>query len=113
MKIKNKQGIKIGIVGIGGKMGQSIAKLAINDPKVFINSGIDHAKSKLAGKDIGDLVGEASLNIYVSDNIQKFFNKIDVIVEFGLEEATKMFVKAASKRNVAFVSGSTVCQSKL
>ena len=107
MKIKNKQGIKIGIVGIGGKMGQSIAKLAINDPKIFINSGIDHAKSKLAGKDIGDLVGEASLNIYVSDNIQKFFNNIDVIVEFGLEEATKMFVKEASKRNVAFVSGST------
>ena len=49
MKIKNKQGIKIGIVGIGGKMGQSIAKLAINDSKVFINSGIDHAKSKLVG----------------------------------------------------------------
>ena len=31
-------------------MGQSIAKLAINDPKIFINSGIDHAKSKVGKK---------------------------------------------------------------
>ena len=33
MKKQKKQIIKIGIVGIGGKMGQVIAKLALQDPK--------------------------------------------------------------------------------
>jgi 4-hydroxy-tetrahydrodipicolinate reductase len=107
MKLKKKQIIKIGIVGVAGKMGQKIAKLAIKDPSITINGGSEYSKHKMIGKDIGDLVGEASLNIYVSDNIQSFFNKLDVVIEFGLEEATLMFVKEASKRNVAFVSGST------
>ena len=48
-----------------------------------------------------------NINIFVSDNIIEFFNDLDVVIEFGLEEATIKFVKEASKRNVAFVSGST------
>ena len=62
MKKKYKQNIKIGIVGIGGKMGKSIAKLAMNDPKVFINSGIENSKSEYIGKDIGDLVFSSGLS---------------------------------------------------
>ncbi len=107
MSIKNKKIIKIGIVGIGGKMGQAIAKLAIHDSNVSISGGIEYTKHKLIGKDIGDLVGEQSSSVYVSDNTESFFNNLDVVVEFGLEKATKKFVKEASKRNIAFVSGST------
>ena len=36
MKKQKNKIIKIGIVGIGGKMGQAIAKLALQDSKVSI-----------------------------------------------------------------------------
>ena len=36
--IKNKK-IRIGVVGIAGKMGQAIANLAINDPEISLNAG--------------------------------------------------------------------------
>ncbi len=105
--MKYKEVIKIGIVGVGGKMGQAIARLAIHDPNVTINGASEYTNHKWIGKDIGDLLGELSINVFVSDNMQSFFKNLDVVIEFGLEEATIKFVKEASKRNVAFISGST------
>ena len=90
-----------------GKMGQAIAKLAMHDPNVSINGASEYNNHKWIGKDIGDLLGELSINVFVSDNMQSFFKNLDVVIEFGLEEATIKFVKEASKRNVAFISGST------
>ncbi|MDC3024092.1 4-hydroxy-tetrahydrodipicolinate reductase, partial [Alphaproteobacteria bacterium] len=82
-------------------------KLAMRDSEISLCGGIEHTKHKLLGKDIGELAGEIPLNVYVTDEIKSFFNNLDVAIEFGLEQATKKFVKEASKRNVAFVSGST------
>ena len=107
MKKKNKQLIKIGIVGVGGKMGKAIAKLALQDMKISIEGASEYAKHKLIGKDIGEYLGESASNTYITDNIDSFFNNLDVVIEFGLEKATIKFAKEASKRRVAFISGST------
>ena len=94
-------------------MGQAIAKLALQDSKVSIKGGSEQKNHKVLKKDIGDLLGSTKLNVHVTDNIIKFFNNLDVVIEFGLEEATTKFVKEASKRNVAFVSGSTGLSRRL
>lgn len=112
MKKQKNKIVKIGIVGIGGKMGKAIAKLALQDPNVSIKGGSEQPKHKVLKKDIGDLLGASKINVHVTDNIIKFFNNLDVVIEFGLEEATTRFVKEASKRNVAFVSGSTGLSNK-
>ena len=54
-------------------------------------------------KDIGDLLGELSINIFVSDNMQSFFKNLDVVIEFGLEEATIKFVKAIKEMLLLFL----------
>ena len=84
----------------------------MQDPKVSIKGGSEQTNHKVLKKDIGDLLGASKLNVHVTDNITKFFNNLDVVIEFGLEEATIRFVKEASKRNVAFVSGSTGLSNK-
>ena len=93
MKKKQNKIIKIGIVGIGGKMGKAIAKISLARPKVSIKGGSEQANHKVLKKDIGDLLGASKLNVHVTDNIIKFFNNLDVVIEFGLEEATIRFVK--------------------
>ena len=103
---KNKK-IRIGVVGIAGKMGQAIANLAINDPEISLNAGSEKKDHNLIGTDIGLLLGKNNLNVFVEDNMKKFFKNIDVVIEFGLKKATNSYLREAGKRKVAFLSGST------
>ena len=48
----------------------------------------------------------AIVNIKTDDE-KTFFKDIDVVIEFGLEEATLNFLKHAHRNRVAFISGST------
>ena len=41
------------------------------------------------------------------DNLRTFFKDLNVVIEFGLEEATIRYLKEANKFNVAYISGST------
>ena len=52
MKKKQNNIIKIGIVGIGGRMGQAIAKIALQDSKVSINGGSEQTNHKVLKKDL-------------------------------------------------------------
>ena len=105
--MKNKKIVRVGIVGVAGKMGKAIASLAIKDPEMLVKGGSEYPKHRLIGKDIGLILGEKSINIPITSSLKSFFNNLDVVIEFGLEDATIMFLKEASRQNVAFLSGST------
>ena len=106
MVTKNKK-IRIGIVGIEGRMGKSIALAVLKSSGVELVSGIEHSKHKMLGKDIGIINGEKELGVKVTDNVDEFFKNLDVVIEFGLEPATKKYLLYAKKYKKAFVSGST------
>ena len=105
--MKKNKSIKLGIVGVAGKMGKAIASLAINDPQISLNAGSEHPKHKLIGSDIGVMLGYDPINAHVTDNLRTFFKDLNVVIEFGLEEATIRYLKEANKFNVAYISGST------
>ncbi len=111
MKPENKN-IKIGIVGVEGRMGKSIALAVLKSAGVELVAGIEYKKHKMLGKDIGVLNGEKEIGIKVTDNIDEFFKNIDVVIEFGLEQATKEYLLYAKKYKKAFVSGSTALSNK-
>ena len=105
--MKKKKEINIGIVGVAGKMGKTIAKYVIQDPRLSLKAGSEYLNHKLLGKDVGIMLGGKHTNIKITDNIKTFFDNLDVVIEFGLEEATVKYLKEASKKKVAFLSGST------
>ena len=105
--IKKSKKIRVGIIGVAGKMGKEIANIAINDPSMSLNAGSEENSHELIGEDIGKILGKNPLNVFVDDNIKSFFKNIDVAIEFGLEQATIRYLKEASKCKVAFLSGST------
>ena len=113
MKKKKNKIVKIGIVGIGGKMGKAIAKLALKDTSISIKGGSEQPNHKVLKKDIGDLLGASKLNVHVTDNIIKFFNYLDVVIEFGLEEATTRFVKRLAREMLPSFQEVQVFQIKL
>ena len=111
MAIHNKN-IKIGVVGVEGRMGKSIVLAVLKSTGVELVSGIEHKKHKMLGRDIGLINGEKELGIKVTDNIEEFFKKLDVVIEFGLEPATKEYLLHAKKYKKVFISGSTALTNK-
>ncbi len=109
---KNKKNINIGVVGIAGRMGMSIARTALVTPNINLQAGSEHKRHKMLGKDIGHLIGGKKLDLNVTSNADEFFKNIDVAIEFGLEKATKEYLLEAKKHRKAFVSGSTALSKK-
>ncbi len=105
MKIKKKA--RVGIVGVSGKMGKTITLAAIKSSEIVLASGSEFKKHKDLGKDIGTIIGKKPLGIKVTADHKVFCNDIDVIIEFGLESATKEYLSLAKKNKIAFISGST------
>ena len=74
MVTKNKK-IRIGIVGIEGRMGKSIALAVLKSSGVELVSGIEHSKHKMLGKDIGII--NSLVNMYGEDkkniNFKKYY----------------------------------------
>lgn len=109
---KNKKKVNIGIVGIAGRMGISIALAALKNPNINLQAGSEHKGHRMLGKDIGNVIGEKKLGINVTSNLDDFFRNIDVVIEFGLEKATKQYLLASKKYNKPFISGSTALSRK-
>ena len=105
--MKKKAKIRIGIVGISGRMGKSIAMAISKSPDVILTAGCEHKKHKDIGKDIGVVVGNKPIGELVTSNHKEFCKNVDVIIEFGLEKATKEYLAVANKNKLAFISGST------
>lgn len=105
--MKKNSKIKIGIVGISGRMGKSIARAVQKSPDVLLTAGCEYKKHKDIGKDIGIVTGNKSIGVFVTSDHKEFCKNIDVIIEFGLEKATKEYLAVAKKNKIAFISGST------
>ena len=71
--------IKVAVAGVLGKMGSEVVK-AVNDDKNTVLTGAVDIKE--IGKDSGILVLNAENNVKIVDDISKFSEKPDVIVDF-------------------------------
>ncbi len=107
-----KRKVKIGVVGICGRMGKAIAKASLNNKNVTLVSGSEFKNHKDVGKDIGIIIGEKPLGIKVTSQHNDFCKNLDIIIEFGLESATKEYLSLAKKNRIAFISGSTALSKK-
>ena len=111
--MKKGSKIKIGIVGISGRMGKSIAMAIQKSSDVMLTAGCEYKKHKDIGKDIGIVIGNKPIGLLITSNHKEFCKNIDVIIEFGLEKATKEYLAVAKKNKIAFISGSTALSKKI
>ena len=102
-----KKTINVGVVGAAGRMGIAVAKSLILNNNTTLKAGIETKNHKAIGVSIGSLTGDLSLDVQITDNKKYFFKDLDVVIEFGLADATKEFLLEAKKYKVAYVSGST------
>lgn len=91
--------VKIGIVGLAGKMGQAIAHAVTENPNAELVGGVDRAvtpelKEQFSGK-------------LVTENAEELYKACDAIIEFSAAAATSGYARLAATFGKAFVSGTT------
>lgn len=93
--------LRVGINGIGGRMGREIVAAAASDPGVVITGGVESPDRVAATTaDLGDA-------ILVVNTVTELLPKIDVLIDFSTPEATMDAARACAVSGTPLVSGTT------
>ena len=58
------------IVGAAGRMGQTLARMVHEDPRMNLMGGTEHAGHPKIGDDLGDILGLGQLNVTLTSEIE-------------------------------------------
>lgn len=98
--------IKVVVVGAGGKMGQEVMKMVLNDSELKLVGAID---LKDSDQDVANLLGCSPTGVKMNSNLDKVLkdSNADVIVDFTSPKSVYNNVKVAIQNNVYPVVGTT------
>lgn len=102
--------IKVTIAGSCGRMGRTIASLALQDFQgvVAVAAALEAAGHDAVGRDYGTVLGRTSpLGVIVSADANTAISQGDVLIEFSAPEATVAHVQLAQELRKPMVIGTT------
>ncbi|MDN5892248.1 MAG: 4-hydroxy-tetrahydrodipicolinate reductase [Psychrobacter sp.] len=107
MNNTNKEAIKIGVIGAGGRMGRMLIEAVQDNPQTTLNAAIERQGSSLVGADAGEVAAIGCLEVQIVDDLQSVINDIDVLIDFSLPDATEQNMQVCAEHDVAMVIGTT------
>ena len=99
--------IRLAVVGCLGRMGRSIIAQALKDKDVSVRAAIESRDNLYIGSNLKELLREDSIDIKVSDNLEKVADDIDVIIDFTSPAATISTLSIARGVKIPIVVGTT------
>lgn len=99
--------IKVGVTGIGGRMGMLIARGIADSPDMELAGALEIPGHRLIGEDAGLAVGRERCGCAVSDDPKTAFLASEIIIDFTLPEATLKMAALASESKKSMVIGTT------
>ena len=100
------KGLRIGIVGAGGRMGRMLIEATLKDGEAQLGAAFDVPGSPAIGKTAGELVG-LSCEVRVTDNIAAGLGACDCLIDFTRPEGTLEHIALCRAKGVAMVIGTT------
>ena len=100
-------GIRMGIVGCGGRMGRMLVAEVAASEGCALTGGCAKPGSGYVNQDIGELAGIGRLGIVVEDNAEKLLHDSDVLIDFTAPAATAAHAAHAARLGKAMVIGTT------
>lgn len=98
--------LNILIVGVSGRMGQSLIQEISADQELSLVAAIDHKASDKIGRDAGEAIG-ISTGIIIDHDISKVISRADVLIDFTRPEASIEYLKICETHHVKYVIGTT------
>jgi len=99
-------GMKIAIVGAGGRMGRMIIESTLNDGLATLVSAIDQPGTPAIGKDAGELVG-MPCGVPISSDVEAGIARADCLIDFTRPQGTLGHLALCRRHKVAIVIGTT------
>ncbi|WP_352309784.1 4-hydroxy-tetrahydrodipicolinate reductase [Psychrobacter sp. W2-37-MNA-CIBAN-0211] len=103
----NKEAIKVGVIGAGGRMGRMLIEAVQDNTQTTLNAAIERQGSSLVGADAGEVAAIGCLEVQIVDDLQTVINDIDVLIDFSLPDATEQNMQICAANDVAMVIGTT------
>jgi 4-hydroxy-tetrahydrodipicolinate reductase len=95
------------VCGAGGRMGIAVVRAIQQSAGTALVAAIDKPGSPRLGKDAGEISAAGNLGITVSDKIEPHLKPGTVIIDFTRPEASLTYIRAAAKKSVPIVIGTT------
>lgn len=99
--------IRVGIAGIAGRMGRSVAPLVLADPEFRLAGGTVRPGSALDGAALAHLTGDPNWDGQLTKQPAELAAICDVMVDFTTPESALAHARACAGAGCAFVSGTT------
>jgi 4-hydroxy-tetrahydrodipicolinate reductase len=99
--------MRIGIVGAAGRMGKMNIRQVMATTGATISAALETKDSKAIGEDIGTLIGEKAIGVKVTDDIKKFVESVDGIIDFSSPASTIEIGKHIAEKGLVHIIGTT------
>lgn len=99
--------IRIAVVGASGRMGQSLITATQLHEGAVLTAVIARERNSNQGQDAGSMVGLAKKGVVVTDDLATVFDKVDVVIDFTLPEASMPYLSLCRRAGKALVIGTT------
>jgi len=99
--------MKIGIVGVAGRMGRMLAAEVLATKGVELSGGTEAPGSEFVGVDLGTLLAAADTGLVVTDRAEAVIETTDVIIDFTAPKVTLVHAELAARHGTAIVVGTT------
>lgn len=98
---------RIGIAGAAGRMGRQLIETVCGRSDLELAAALDRRGSSFIGADAGELAGQGTLGIAVTDDPAAAMPGVDVLIDFTLPEATVEHAELCRRHGVRMVIGTT------
>jgi len=99
--------VRIGLVGVSGRMGLCLIKAAALTEHAEFTVAVSRPESLAIGKDAGELAGISTLGISVGDDLPAVLDQFDVLIDFTRPDSSMDFVDICRQAGKMMVIGTT------
>lgn len=99
--------IRVGVVGVAGRMGAQLVKAIHDAPGLQLAAAIDQPGGNAIGRDASSLAGLAPAGIAVTSDLAAALPGLDVVIDFSRAGAVAATADACAGAGVALMIGTT------
>lgn len=101
---------KVGVNGAGGRMGQRIVALTMNDSELELAAALEWSGSPLLGRDAGEVAGAGHAGVAITADLDR---PVDVIIDFSTPEGLSSVLNLCESRRIPLVVATTGISAEL
>ena len=100
--------VRVGIAGVTGRMGSTLARMAMETPGLALGAASSHSQDELVvGRDAGLFSGGQESGVAISGSLEYCHEDFDVAIDFTCPEYTVELARFCTKEGKGMVIGTT------